>query len=130
MDAIYTYKGAVVSQMEKIKPFVEEVIGGVKNYIYDDETIFDLKLILDELVVNGALHGNELNEDKYVFLNLTLKDSSVIINVIDEGDGVEYTSDLVCFDTQQCTGRGLILVEALTDKLIFNNNEVTALKLL
>lgn len=128
MDAIYTYQGAVSSELEQIKPFVEDVLKRIKEYIFDEETIFDLKLILDELVVNGALHGNELNQEKYVYLNVVLKDTSITIRVVDEGCGIiEYSSN-DCFNSEKCSGRGLILVEALTDKLVFNKNEVIVLK--
>lgn len=128
MDAIYTYRGAVKSEMDKIKPFLEDVLSGIKQHILDEETIFDIKLILDELVVNGALHGNELDNTKFVHLNVTLMDSSITIKVVDEGLGINYYSQEDCFNSKKCCGRGLVLVQALTDTLTFNNNEVIVLK--
>ncbi len=128
MDAIYAYQGAVCSEIKEIKPFVEDVLKKIKKYIYDEETIFDLKLILDELVVNGALHGNELNRDKFVYLNVILERSSITIKVVDEGCGIINHSTAECFNSEKCNGRGLVLVEALTDRVVFNKNEVIVLK--
>lgn len=128
MDAIYTYQGEVASEIDRIKPFLEEILCGIKKYIVDEETIFDIKLILDELVVNGALHGNELDKKKRVRLKIVLRNSSITIKVMDEGSGINYSANEDCFTAHKCCGRGLVLVKALTDSMVFRNNEVICLK--
>ena len=50
----------------------------------------------------------------------------IIITVKDQGSGFGYQQDKVELNSSDTSGRGLFIVEKLTDKLIFNNNEIVA----
>lgn len=128
MDTVYKYNGSVCSDLLQLKDFLENILCNLENYIFDEDTMFDLKLILDELMVNGIIHGNEKDEDKYVHLNIILKESSIIIKVVDEGCGIDCDLNNYDYNNLKSFGRGLILVKALTDNLILNKNEITVVK--
>lgn len=128
MDTLYKFKGSVHSDLDYVKSFLESALSNLNYYIYNEELLCDIKLILNELVINGVLHGNEEDGNKRVYLNVTLNEDYITIVVTDEGKGVEY--DCSDYDPQElkCSGRGLLLVEALTDRLILDENQVIAIK--
>lgn len=128
MDTLYRYKGFVNSDLSLIKNFLDSAIRDLNPFIRDQEKLFDIKVILNELVVNGAMHGNEEDLNKKVFLKLILDQNSLKIIVKDEGRGVNFDTSLYDCTQKICNGRGLLIVEALTDQLILNDNEVIAIK--
>lgn len=128
MDTLYKFKGFVNSDLSLIKNFLDSAMKDLNPFIRDQEKLFDIKVILNELVVNGAMHGNEEDLNKKVCLKLILDRDSLKIIVKDEGRGVDFDTSLYDCTQKRCNGRGLLIVEALTDQLILNDNEVIAIK--
>lgn len=128
MDTLYKFKGFVNSDLSLIKNFLDSAMKDLNPFIRDQEKLFDIKVILNELVVNGAMHGNEEDLNKKVCLKLILDRDSLKIIVKDEGRGVDFDTTLYDCTQKKCNGRGLLIVEALTDQLILNDNEVIAIK--
>lgn len=124
----FIYNGSVCSDLNLIKNFLDEIINKLNEIIDNRDTMFDVKLILNELVINGVFHGNECEDTKCVNLSLLVKDGRIIIQVEDEGRGINY--DFSNYDPMdlKSSGRGLVLVKGLTDELIVNQNCVTAIK--
>lgn len=124
----FNYYGSVCSDLPTIKVFLDNVINKLTNIIQNKDIIFDIKLILNELVINGALHGNHCMASKCVSVSLKIVDGKVIIEVKDEGKGIDY--DHKCYDPDelQCGGRGLVLVNGLSDEFYIDNNRVVAIK--
>ena len=124
----YSYKGTVCSDLETIKNFIDKTLFNLSGIIQDRNTMFDIKLILNELIVNGALHGNECNSTKCVSLQLDLIDNKLIIIVEDEGTGINF--DLNSYDPTDLKswGRGLVLVNGLSDEFHVDKNRVVSIK--
>lgn len=124
----FMYNGSVCSDLELIKGFLDEIIKKLNRIIDNGDTIFDVKLILNELVINGVFHGNECVDTKCVNLTLTVNNNRITIVVEDEGEGIDY--DFSTYDPLdlKCGGRGLHLVKGLSDELIVNQNRITAIK--
>lgn len=128
MDTLYRFNGFVNSDISLIKSFLDSAMTDLNSYIVDQEKLFDIKVILNELVINGAIHGNQEDLDKKVSLDLVLNSDCLKISVCDEGMGVDFDTSLYDCGEKKCNGRGLLIVEALTDELILNQNEVIAIK--
>ncbi|NLY45542.1 MAG: ATP-binding protein [Tissierella sp.] len=124
----FNYTGSICSDLALIKNFLDEIITKLNKIIANGDTMFDIKLILNELVINGVFHGNECQDTKCVTLSLVVKDKQIIIEVEDEGQGIDY--DFSGYDPLdlKCSGRGLVLVKGLSDELIVNQNRITAIK--
>ena len=129
--ATFMYRGSVCSELDAIRVFVNDTIENLNKIVNDNDIMFDIKLILNELIVNGALHGNECLESKNVDLCLELCDNKVIIEVIDEGQGIT-NFDLSRYNPTDLKswGRGLILVNGLSDEFYVEKNKVIAIKYL
>ena len=124
----YIYKGAVCSDLGTIRNFVEKTISTLKEQISNNDILFDIKVILSELIVNGALHGNECMTSKCISLTLKMDDNKLIIEVEDEGEGIEY--NLKEYDSKDLKsfGRGLVIVNGLSDEFYVKNNKAIAIK--
>lgn len=130
MEILYSFNGSVNSDLESVKTFLKNILEKLGTYIKDEEMFFDIRLILNELIVNGVIHGNKKNSDKKVFVNMTIDENNITINVRDEGEGIDYDFTSYNVDEMRCCGRGLVLVDALTDDLILKKNEIIAIKYL
>ena len=130
MKTIYCFEGSIKSNLNEVKPLVEETLFDLKNFIKCESSLFDIRLILDELMINSILHGNKNNFLKNVRLSVFLKDNEVEIRVKDEGKGVFFDFSSYNSADLKCTGRGLVLVKELTDRFILHGNEVIAIKYL
>ncbi|WP_353092938.1 ATP-binding protein [Tissierella praeacuta] len=124
----FRYSGIVCSDLDMIKNFVDDVLKKLNNIIENSDTMFDIRLILNELVINGVLHGNDCITSKCVKLSLEVKEDTLIIQVEDEGSGIDY--DLESYDPSdlKCCGRGLVIVNGLSDEFYIQKNKVTAIK--
>lgn len=81
-----------------------------------EETWYDIKVILNELCCNALEHGKYPVE---VFSALCDNDSMLHILVSDSGEGfLPQTKPIQDPDSER--GRGLTIVDALADDLIFN----------
>lgn len=126
----YTYRGSLCSDLGLVKSFIENILEKLEEMIDDKETIFEVRLIMNELIINGIFHGNKYIESKKVQVILELKDHKVVIHVKDEGTGIHYDFESYNPMELKCKGRGLILVEGLSDELIMERNMITAVKYL
>lgn len=59
---------------------------------------------------------------------MVMDEKSLMIIVKDEGEGINYESLRDDCKSWDFNGRGLFIVEALTDELILHDNEVIAIK--
>ncbi len=123
----FDYYASVSSNIDDIKNFNRNVMDVISNYINDDEELFDIRLILNELMINSAMHGNMMDERKNIWLAIHILDSQITIAVKDEGKGI--TRPLrPRSDASLMGGRGLGIVGALTDELQACANIVTCIK--
>ena len=124
----FRYQGSVCSDLDDIKCFIQDVLNRLKNKVDDEDLMFDLKLILNELVINSVIHGNECNRNKCVNLYLEVRGDTIRIEVSDEGQGINF--DIASYNPKElkCCGRGLVLVSGLSDEVYIEENRVVAVK--
>lgn len=121
-----------------------DLISGILAFIQDshgpiDDCVeFELKVILNELILNAVKHGNKYVYSKKVKASVsTTREGYVSFLIEDEGEGYDYQCRLnnsqdalddIC--NLKETGRGILIVSNLCDKIKFNKkgNRVLALK--
>ncbi len=124
----YNYKGTVCSDLETIKSFIDQTVSNLDSLISDSDLIFDIKVILNELIVNGALHGNECVPSKCISLTLKMNSKTLTIEVQDEGNGIDYDPEEYKSKELKSWGRGLVLVNGLSDEFYVDRNKVVSVK--
>lgn len=107
----------------------------------DIDQQFDIKVILSELLQNAIKHGNSMDTNKKILVDVWLQDNSRVlgISVADQGRGFDvdrtirrksdaiYSPDPLTMDE---SGRGLFIVQNLCDDIKFNRmgNAITVKK--
>lgn len=124
----YMFKGIVCSDLETIRGFIDKTLYNLSEIIKDEDAMFDIKVILNELIVNGALHGNKCMISKCVSLRLQIIGNKLVIEVQDEGKGIDF--DISTYDPTdlKSCGRGLIIANGLSDEFHVERNRVVAIK--
>ena len=125
----YLIEKNVHSDIKCVKKLIEEILPCIKDII-NPNTFFNTKLILYELMINSVIHGNCEDLNKMINIKICINKSRIIIEVSDEGSGVCYAhKNFGEYDLTE-SGRGLMLVEGLSDKLNIDGNTVTCVQYL
>ncbi|MDO4593749.1 MAG: ATP-binding protein [Tissierellia bacterium] len=121
---LYVYRGFITNRLEDIKNFCQMYLKEIKESVKDESLLFDIRLILNELIINSFEHGNKYKNDKKIEIVSIIDSDVIMIKVIDEGDGVlPFTIN----DIMKDSGRGLKLVYELSDEFLITENKVTAI---
>ncbi len=84
--------------------------------------INELKTVVSEAVTNAIVHGYDNRENEYVDLNIEITAEKIIIDIIDNGKGIEdiekakeplYSSKA----DEERSGLGFTIMELFSDKL-------------
>ena len=114
----------IQSDLKDIKKFRERFVGMLKDKSYEENEIFRMRLILDELTSNSYKHGNKKDIDKLIEICIIFADRFSLIKVKDQGLGILRDKNS---DKYAENGRGIDLVEKLSDKMIIDKNSIACL---
>jgi serine/threonine-protein kinase RsbW len=104
-----------------VESFIDEIseIIALKEDIYGNVLIATL-----EAVNNAIVHGNKKNEDLDVFIEFVNNADGLFLTVKDQGKGFDYKNvpdPTSPENIEKVNGRGIFLMEKLSDKIEFNN---------
>lgn len=114
----------IPTDLKLIKDFRDKIIKILYEKNVDDDLIFKIRLIMDELTTNSYKHGNRCQYEKNIDTTFVLNDDYCLIKVKDEGDGIDYFLENDAFTDH---GRGIKLVYSLAEEIIIKDNIITAL---
>lgn len=93
-----------------------------------DEVYGNILISLTEAVNNSIFHGNVYDESKFVTVEFKREGNLLSFKVHDEGEGFDYNNLDDPTDPEnleKLTGRGVFLMQQLSDYLIFSNEGST-----
>ena len=85
----------------------------------------NILIALTEAVNNAITHGNKLDPNKKVNLNMETTTEKVEFTIIDEGPGFNYNDipdPTLPENLEKLSGRGIFLMKSLADEVDFENN--------
>lgn len=121
-------KYQINSNLKNILPLSREVFQQLKSHNLKEDLLFDIRLCLEEALVNAVKHGNKQNARKKVFITVKFTQRRVEIVVKDEGRGFNYsnpTSPIDKKNIQNVSGRGIFLIKKLMNKVEFFDGGTT-----
>lgn len=125
----------IPSNLKNIKPAVDEILDYLKSIEVEGSLIFDIRLGLEEALINAVKYGNRFNKSLTVEVEFTHNGNKVIIAVEDKGNGFDYRN--LPDPTREENllkpkGRGIFLIKHLMDDVEFNRrgNRITMVKFL
>lgn len=120
----------VCNTVNKIVDFILECHGPLK-----EDVLFEIKVILNELLQNAIRHGNNEDSSKQVKIRAGIDNSFVYFIIEDEGKGFDIncygqTEDLINICEMKENGRGILIVKNLCDRVKYNSkgNKIVVLK--
>lgn len=122
----FEYKKVIKSDLKDIDQAVSFVLRKLSDVIRDEEIMFNIRLVINEIVINSYEHGNKCCKTKGIKLKVCVNMDCIYINVKDEGEGINYIFNENENMNMTTSGRGLRIVKNLVDELNINNNEISA----
>ncbi|MDD5195955.1 MAG: ATP-binding protein [Candidatus Omnitrophica bacterium] len=113
---------ALPSRLEKIPEFMAFFLERTRNSTFREEDIFDIRISLEEALVNAIKHGNKFNAALSVDISIEIVADRVTITVKDQGKGFDYTTipdPTKDANLVKLSGRGVFLIKSLMDKVEF-----------
>lgn len=124
-------QGGIIQQIElsstleslsQIENFIDEVC---EQYKFGEDHYGNILIALTEAVNNAITHGNKLNPDKKVNLNMETTTDVVEFTIKDEGTGFDFDNvpdPTLPENLEKIRGRGIFLMKSLADDVIFEEN--------
>jgi len=120
------------SKLESITE-LENLIEAIADKYQVGEDVFgNMMTCLNEVVNNAIVHGNKLDPNKMVIVNVEADHHRIVWTVTDEGPGFDYVhlADPTSEENlEKLSGRGVFIIKMLADQCVFNaaGNEVELL---
>ncbi|MEO0475390.1 MAG: ATP-binding protein [Planctomycetota bacterium] len=111
---------------------LQEIVDATKLHGYDD-SVFAVRLALDEALVNAVRHGNKSDPDKTVKVECSIDAERIWIQIEDQGPGfvpADVPDPTDPGNIGKPNGRGVMLMRAYMTEVDFNErgNRVTLTK--
>lgn len=111
-----------IENLRKIEKFIDEIS---TEYNLNSELYGNVLIATLEAVNNAIVHGNKLNESLEVKIIANCLEKALFISVEDNGKGFDYKNipdPTAPENIENISGRGIFLMEKLSDKIIFKKN--------
>ena len=115
----------IPSKIENLT-IVEKAIDDISaEYMLNSELYGNILIATIEAANNAILHGNQLDEDKFVDITFNIDNKFLTIIIKDQGKGFDYKGipdPTAPENIEKINGRGVFLMERLADKINFYEN--------
>ncbi len=133
MNKLHTIK--IPSDLKEVKKVSAEILDFLKACKLFKNELLDIKLCLEEALINAIKHGNRLDKSLKVKIDYNLGDDTFKVTITDEGEGFDYKhvpDPTLEENLQELKGRGIFLIRRLMDEVQFNEkgNSITMVKFL
>jgi len=113
----------IPSEIRYIKEVWLRILTDLKPYNVDSDTLFDVRLCVEEALRNAVVHGNRSDNRLFVNVSYWIKGADFNIEIENEGSGFDHriipdptTDDNI----MKSSGRGVYLLKNLMDSVEFN----------
>lgn len=114
-----------IENLRKVEKLVDELSS---DYNISADVYGNILIAALEAANNAILHGNKLDEKKFVNITVIMETQKLSIKIDDEGNGFDYKNvpdPTAPENIENVNGRGIFLMEKLSDKIEFTRNGAT-----
>jgi serine/threonine-protein kinase RsbW len=114
-----------IENLRKVEKLVDELSS---EYNISADIYGNILIAALEAANNAILHGNKLDENKLVNINVRIDTEKLKIKIDDEGNGFDYKNvpdPTAPENIENVNGRGIFLMEKLSDHIEFTRNGAT-----
>ena len=108
----------------EVEPLLEQVVAAMVAQDYSRRTCWEMRLALEEAIVNGLRHGNRFDPTKRVLARFHVGPSAVLAEVEDEGPGFDpeaVPDPRTPENLERPGGRGLLLMRSYMTWVRYNS---------
>jgi len=108
-------KWLITSDYARGREIQNRILDEVAKFKYNTDSVFAIKLALEEAIVNAIKHGNKLDKNKHVYVEALVGPGQCEIQIEDEGPGFErgHVPDPTAPENlEKSSGRGILLIES------------------
>jgi serine/threonine-protein kinase RsbW len=134
MFARETFPGGCFIRFGASLTLVDQAVAETVDFIHSRNvtgSLFEVKLLLREALLNAVIHGSHMNPQQTVTLELLVADGRLTLSVTDQGPGFGWRARLINLPSPEAeSGRGLSIMTIYADDVRFNDagNNVTLTK--
>lgn len=117
-------KNSIANDSHLLKEESKKLIGLLKDKGINEDIVFDIHVGFEEALRNAMIHGNKLDINKKVTVDIKLTDKDVTICVQDEGEGFDpkkIPDPTLDENLLNEGGRGVYLITHLMDEVEYLN---------
>ena len=125
----------VYSDLALVQKTSLEVLEFLKPLKLSDAVQFDVRLCMEEALINAMKYGNGLKKELPVDVSVVYDSDAICMDIQDEGPGFDVAALEDCTRKDNLlkgSGRGVFLIHRLMDKIEYNSkgNKVSMTKFL
>ncbi len=116
-------KFQVDSDLAIVQKTSQDVLSFLKALSLGEAVLFDIRLCLEEALINAMKYGNKLQKNIPVELDVEGGEEEVRITVKDQGPGFDVSKVADCTEEKNLyrnSGRGVYLIHQLMDEVKYN----------
>jgi serine/threonine-protein kinase RsbW len=113
---------SIPANISKVEEYLQKIF---TDYHLDQELYPNVLVSLTEAVNNAILHGNKSDESKFVCVKTVKQKGHICFHISDEGSGFDpgtIPDPTLPENVAKCGGRGVFLMQALSDRVIFSDH--------
>lgn len=111
-----------IENLRKVEKLVDELSA---EYNIHADLYGNVLIAVLEAANNAILHGNKLDENKFVDIYVRFEGEKLMLKIDDEGIGFDYKNvpdPTAPENIENVNGRGIFLMEKLSDRIEFSRN--------
>lgn len=127
-------KSVIPSDLDAIDRFIHEAVTAASRYVTSPDRLYEIRLILTEIIANAYCHGNGRDAGKLIHIEYSISERRFALRIRDEGGGFDpakVPDPLAAENLELDHGRGLYLVRLMSSSVVFHGcgNDVEVVKL-
>jgi serine/threonine-protein kinase RsbW len=98
----------------------QQILDAAERLGFKEQTLFAIKIAVEEALVNAIKHGNKLDPGKHVIIEASISPKQAEISIEDEGPGFDRGSvpnPLADENLEKPSGRGILLIESYMNQV-------------
>ncbi len=114
----------IPSDYARMREVQAAIMDAVHAHQFDEESIFAIRLALEETIINAIKHGNKNDRAKTVTVDCTVTDTLFAVEVLDQGEGFKRKAvpdPLAEENLDKSSGRGLLLIESYMNSVKYSD---------
>ena len=124
-ETVWLHKLRMPSEVDQASALVRLVVEKLTEDGWSEKDVFGIHMATEEALMNAVKHGNELDESKFVDVEIRLGRDHFFARIADEGEG--FDPENVPNPCEECnvektSGRGVSLIRKFVDSVRYNTS--------